>query len=332
MTVLPITIAHQGFISTPYARLDAIAAQTGDSDVTAAPTHRQRRNSRSRRQGRVARCCVGLAATGAAAPLAAAGVLWLSPPADAAAAAALVIGAAVAGIAATAGVALLLRPLADVASAFDAFAVGEPAPRGRDEFARIARGVRALEGRLEHAARKADPARLEDPLTGLPNRLAVMRRARDEIARARRRMLGLSVALVEIDGFEAIASDPDRAIADRVLRITGETMVQALRAYDLVGRWSGAAFVAVLPEAEVENAVDAIRRVRDRLADEPAARAGGHTLTVSAGVAVLQPDDATLADIVTRAEAALKKAQGRGAGMVEAAPGPRTRPGRLTSI
>jgi diguanylate cyclase (GGDEF)-like protein len=231
------------------------------------------------------------------------------------------------------GVARLLRPLGALAAAFDAFLDTPRDPRHRrdDEFARIERGVRALERRLELAARKADPARLEDPLTGLPNRLAAMRRARDEIARARRKAQPMSVALVEIDGFSALAAD-EASLAERALRLTAETMTQTLRAYDIVGRWGGATFIAVLPEAEIENAVDAMRRVRDRLGEEPSARLGGRAIGVSAGVAVLQPDDATLADIAIRADAALRKAQARGPGMVEAAPGPRSRPGRITSV
>jgi len=107
--------------------------------------------------------------------------------------------------------------------------------------------------------------------------------------------------------------------------------VQSLRAYDLVGRWEGATFVAVLPEAEVENAVDAMRRVRALIAEDRIGMIVGEAVTASAGVAVLQPDDATLADIVARAERALLRAQQRGAG-VEAAPGPRSRPPRITSV
>ncbi len=259
--------------------------------------------------------------------------LFLSaPPAPGMGALLLGLGAAGGALAAVA-VARLLRPLAPLAAAFDAFVDNPGELRGGrdDEFVRIERGVRALERRLEIAARKADPARLEDPLTGLPNRLAAMRRARDEIARARRKAQPMSVALLEIDGFAEMAAQ-ESCLADRALRLTAETMTQTLRAYDIAGRWGGATFVAVLPEAEIENAVDAMRRLRDRLAEEPSARLGGRAIGVCAGVAVLQPDDATLADIAVRAEAALRKAQARGPGLVEAAPGPRSRPGRITSV
>ena len=265
-----------------------------------------------------------LASIAAAAPLAAAVAAGASP-------AMLVLAAAVAG-GAVAGVLRLLKPLTGLADALEHYRDHRAAGRGaQDDFSRIRRSVKGLEARLEAATRRADPARLEDPLTGLPNRLAVMRRARDEIARARRKATPMAVALLALDGFPAAEKALGRLETERMLRLTAETLVQALRAYDLVGRWEGAIFVAVLPEAEVENAVDAMRRVRERIADDRIGMVAGAPVSASAGVAVLQPDDATLADIAGRAARALAQAQARGRG-VEAAPGPRSRPPRITSV
>ena len=265
-----------------------------------------------------------LAAAAAAAPFAAALTSGAHPLALAAAAA--VTGGAVGGLV------WLLKPLARLGDALEHYGDHRAAQRGpQDDFARIHKGLKGLEARLEAATRRADPARLEDPLTGLPNRLAVMRRARDEIARARRKATPMAVALLALDGFPAAEKALGRLETERVLRLTAETLVQALRAYDLVGRWEGAIFVAVLPEAEVENAVDAMRRVRERIADDRIGMVAGAPVSASAGVAVLQPDDATLADIAGRAARALAQAQARGRG-VEAAPGPRSRPPRITSV
>jgi diguanylate cyclase (GGDEF)-like protein len=237
-------------------------------------------------------------------------------------------GAAVSAVA-VAALAALLRPVDRIARGVEGYIDPRQAEADACDLRRIALGVKGLEARLERVARRADPARLEDPLTGLPNRLAAMRRARDEISRARRKAMPLAVALVAVDGAEG--ADP--AALERLLRITAEVLVQSLRAYDIVGRWEGAGFVAVMPEAEIENAAEAIRRVRDRLGEERALALvpGGPAPSLSAGLAVLQPDDATLADIVDRAATALKRAQARG-GAVEAAPGPRYRPGRITTV
>lgn len=270
----------------------------------------------------VAGKAVALGAVAAAGPLAAgAGVAMGGAP--------WLLGGGVAVSAvALAALAAALRPVGVIARSVEGFIDPRSADADADDLRRIALGLQGLEGRLEAAARRADPARLEDPLTGLPNRLSAMRRARDEISRARRKSMPLSVALVSLDGAETA----DAALADRGLRMTAEILVQSLRAYDLVGRWHRSIFIAVMPEAEIEHAAEAIRRVRDRVVDDRVLEIEGRPATVSAGLAVLQPDDATLADIADRAMAALRKAEGRGGGAVEAAPGPRFRPGRLTTV
>jgi len=241
-------------------------------------------------------------------------------------------GLALAG-AAVAGAALWaawrrLRALTRLARAVAPFANPRRAPAlAGDDIALLGAGVAGLLERLEDTRRRADPARLEDPLTGLPNRLAATRRARDEIARARRAARPLAAALLEISAAEA-----DGAERQRILRAASETLAQAFRAYDQVGRWSEAVFVIVMPEAEIEHAVDAVRRARDRILADAAVAQSVAPVSVRAGVAVLQPDDATLLAIAARAEGALARARDRGEGRVETAPGPRTRPGRLASI
>jgi diguanylate cyclase (GGDEF)-like protein len=247
--------------------------------------------------------------------------------------ASLLAAAAAGAAAALVWLARQFAPLAALADAFDRFAPpgARAAPPG-DEIARIARGVAALERRLEAATRLGDPARLDDPLTGLPNRLAVLRRARDEITRARRKAAPLSIALLEILGMDAIAAADGREAADMALRLAAEQAVLALRAYDVVGRWEGAGLVLLLPEAEIEHAVAAVRRIRDMVEAARVATLAGAPATVIAGVAVLQPDDATLIDVTARAERALGRARAGVGGGIEAAPGPRSRPGTISAV
>lgn len=267
-----------------------------------------------------------LGAAAALAPLVAGGAVALGAPWWA-----LGFGAA-AAVAAVVALARNLAPLARLAQTVDPFI--DPRirqTRAGDEMSRLTLGLAALEARLEAANRRADPARLEDPLTGLPNRLAAMRRARDEISRARRKATPMAVALIELDDMIDDLRGARKADVERSLRITAEMLVQTLRAYDIVGRWADTVFVAVMPEAEIEHAAEAVRRIRDRAIDDPALGWEDRRVSLSAGLAVLQPDDATLADIADRAAAALRKAQARGGG-VEAAPGPRFRPTRLTSV
>lgn len=213
-------------------------------------------------------------------------------------------------------VAALLERLAPFAEPYDT-------ARPLDAHERIARGVEALERRLAETL-GAPPHSAEDPLTGLPDRLTVMRRGRAEITRARRKDSSLAVALVSV---ETRPDDPEGAVS--ALRMLAEMLTQGLRAYDVVGRWDARTFLAILPEAEVEHAAGAVKRLRAACAAAFAGR--DDTPRILAGVAVLQPEDASLADPAARAAAALDRAREGGAD-VESAPGPRGRPAQLRLI
>lgn len=201
-----------------------------------------------------------------------------------------------------------------------------------DAPALIAAAFAATEQRMAAMLRRGDPARRDDPETGLPNRQTVMRRGRDEITRARRNQHQLAVGLLSLDLGPEAAGATERGAQERALRLTAEIAMQGLRAYDIVGRWERDTFIAVIPEAEVENAVVAMERVRSMAQAARGLRVGEPLPTLHAGVAVLQPDDATIAEIAARAQRALERARSGVGAPVQAAPGPRQRPVHLTSV
>lgn len=201
-----------------------------------------------------------------------------------------------------------------------------------DTASLIAAAFAAVDRRMAALVRSGDPARRDDPETGLPNRQTVLRRGRDEITRARRNQHPLAVGLLSIvpEDDAAVAAEPGRR--ERMLRLTAEIAMQGLRAYDIVGRWDGDVFIAVIPEAEIEHATTALERVRTMIAGHPMLRPGDVVPVLHAGVAVLQPDDATIADIAARAQRALDRARSGVGAAIQAAPGPRQRPVQLTSV
>jgi hypothetical protein len=75
-----------------------------------------------------------------------------------------------------------------------------------------------------------------------------------------------------------------------------------------------------------------LQRIGEELEALLRRRGYGDGFEMIGGVAVLQPDDATLADIATRAEAALSRAGAASGPPIIAAPGPRTRPANLSSV
>jgi diguanylate cyclase len=98
-----------------------------------------------------------------------------------------------------------------------------------------------------------------------------------------------------------------------VLRTFSVTMFANIRSVDRFGRYGGEEFLLVLPEMDSDQAVRALDRLRAIIADlEWSAFSPGMKVTMSAGVAMLKPDE-TSDVFLARADSALyaAKAQGR---------------------
>ena len=136
-------------------------------------------------------------------------------------------------------------------------------------------------------------ARLEtqagtDPLTGLLNHRAFHARLDEEIARAARSGRPLALLMVDLDDFRTINNTHGHQAGDRVLVAIAATLRGSLRAGDSAGRYGGDEFVAILPEADLTEALAVAERVRAAIAAS-AVSAGDATIriTTSLGVAAL---------------------------------------------
>ena len=97
-------------------------------------------------------------------------------------------------------------------------------------------------GELEYRA-------LHDPLTDLPNRILVLDRADQLLARARRTDDPVTALFVDIDDFKQINDRFGHRAGDEVLRQIGARLKTVLRDSDTVGRLSGDEFVMLVDSA-----------------------------------------------------------------------------------
>ena len=88
-----------------------------------------------------------------------------------------------------------------------------------------------------------------DALTGLPNRRALRRRVTDEIRRASRYGLPVSLLLLDVDGLKRINDERGHAAGDRVIRRVAAWITATIRGSDLGARWGGDEFAIVMPNA-----------------------------------------------------------------------------------
>jgi diguanylate cyclase (GGDEF)-like protein len=130
---------------------------------------------------------------------------------------------------------------------------------------------------------------LTDPLTGVPNRRAMDRLVRSEQRRRSRYTSPLAVGLIDADHFREINSRYLLPGGDHVLICLAQTLSDAVRSVDTVGRIGGEEFMVVAPETDLEGAVILAERIRVaveqkqmRYKDQPV------QVTVSIGFAVTE--------------------------------------------
>jgi diguanylate cyclase (GGDEF)-like protein len=170
----------------------------------------------------------------------------------------------------------------------------------------------------ERTVRMHKAAALTDPMTGLFNRRGFIEAAAQLMARQAQHNEPVSVLMFDLDHFKSINDNFGHAVGDDALRLFAQTVSANMRDNDVVARFGGEEFVAMLP-GTILDAVIAAERVR--LAFEIAGRAvGAHALeaTVSVGAAT-GTAHADVEELIGNADAALYRAKLNGRNCVERA-------------
>lgn len=186
--------------------------------------------------------------------------------------------------------------------------------------------ITALSARREHERLSREHGAItrqamQDPLTGLPNRRALDERLAALAGSAAAQPL--SIALIDLDGFKGVNDHSSHAEGDDVLRIVASTLRDALRGDDIVTRYGGDEFVALLPGAALPAAQAALGRAVETVAELPTGLSRGVTLSV--GVVTMLTHENT-AEALARADAAMYVAKHRGGNRVAATSAPAENP------
>jgi diguanylate cyclase (GGDEF)-like protein len=187
---------------------------------------------------------------------------------------------------------------------------------------RLARPVARILGDL---ARLAHQART-DALTGIANRRTLDERLDEEIEHARRINANVSFVIADIDNFKSINDRFGHQTGDEALRLVASTFAAAVRELDVVGRYGGEEFGAVLPGTNLSGARRLADKVREAIEQIHLVAPSGERveLTASFGAAAFpaQPDVETL---VAAADGSLYEAKRTGKNRVVTATARRRR-------
>ncbi len=119
---------------------------------------------------------------------------------------------------------------------------------------------------------------MEDALTCLPNRRAVLEALARHCSAAQRNARPLTVLLLDIDHFKQVNDHHGHPAGDEVLQRIAHTIRQRLRAQDMAGRFGGEEFLVLLPETAPEGGLTLAEALREAVA----------TTTIVIGDKVLQ--------------------------------------------
>jgi len=185
--------------------------------------------------------------------------------------------------------------------------------------------VRRLRDRLAQARRtlhdighEASDRASRDTLTGVYHHHHLMEVLEREIARAERVGKPLSVARVDLDGLGVVNESHGHAAGDIALKRFADAAAAALRNVDIIGRYGGKEFIAIMPDTDLKGALIAAERLRAAVGREPLPDMKGRQhLSCTLGVAEHRKGENTRL-VIGRAEAALNYAKAAGRGRVVA--------------
>ena len=179
-----------------------------------------------------------------------------------------------------------------------------------------------LEALVQERTRELALMATRDLVTEVFNRSRLVELGRDEIQRASRNNLPLSLAILDLDHFKIVNDTFGHAVGDAALRFAANAIRSRVRASDHVGRWGGEEFVVLIIDTGRAGALTLADDVREAI-EEARLSLNGQSITLSASVGVAEwQRGETLDDVLGRADVALYQAKEAGRNRVVAAENP----------
>ena len=178
----------------------------------------------------------------------------------------------------------------------------------RDAFGRVAfydgiiqdiTGAKDLE-------EKAIQASVQDPLTGLPNRLLLMDRLARMVGSAQRDGTKVAVLFLDLDNFKPVNDRLGHAVGDEVLKEAAGRIQSEIRASDTVARVGGDEFVVLLPGQRGESGAGVVARKIIKALSLPYSSLGGEKGPGgSVGISLYPDDGLDPWDLIKKADQAM---------------------------
>lgn len=150
-----------------------------------------------------------------------------------------------------------------------------------------------------------------DSLTGLLKHASIKEAMETELAHARRTNTPVTLAMLDIDHFKVVNDSHGHATGDVVIAAIATLLRQRLRHSDIIGRYGGEEFLAVLPQCDAAAAYRIMDEIRHDFALVRFSKADtGFTCTLSVGLACsITYPECSAAELLAHADQALYAAK-----------------------
>jgi len=166
-----------------------------------------------------------------------------------------------------------------------------------------------LSRRVRHQNQLLTALSSTDGLTGLLNRSHWEQAVINEFQRCRRIGHASALMMLDIDHFKAVNDGHGHPAGDKVIRAVAGILRDTLRVHDVAGRYGGEEFGVILAGTDARGSAVTAERIRKRVETSLLVAQPPIRVTVSIGVAALDPADADYATWIARADRALYMAK-----------------------
>lgn len=143
---------------------------------------------------------------------------------------------------------------------------------------------------------------LLDPLTQILNRRGISANLGLRLKEMQRYQWPVGILFIDIDNFKVVNDKQGHAIGDEVLKMVANTLSTNTRSFDLIGRWGGEEFVAIIVNINGKTLESIAERYRLLVEQSKLVKeSDAINVTVSIGATLSRKDD-TVESIIKRAD------------------------------
>jgi diguanylate cyclase (GGDEF)-like protein len=140
-----------------------------------------------------------------------------------------------------------------------------------------------------------------DELTGLPNRRFILSRIETRLDELRRYNWSFGLLFLDIDKFKQLNDRFGHKTGDQVLKMVASTLNQSKRNSDVIGRFGGEEFIAIVTNVDRNRLLEVAERLRHMVGASSLRGDFSLSITISIGAAIATIDDTT-ESVIERAD------------------------------